>query len=120
MPAYIAPARRALFLAAIALLAACSSKESTAPSKTPDQDPPTDTSTTPPPAPSVDRIELSGDDEIVVTYNGRLQAQAKTAAGQPIEAGITWSSSDVSIASVDAGGNLMAHRAGTVRITASA
>lgn len=118
MHACIASARRAFLLATVALIAACSSSDGTAPVDTPDEDPPTDT--IPTPSPAVASIEITGDEEVVVTYAGHLYAAAKNAQGWPVAAAFVWSSSDPTIASVDGAGNIHANGAGSVRITASA
>ena len=78
MHAYIASARRAFLLTTVALVAACSSNDSTAPVHTPDQDPPADT--IPTPSPAIASIEITGDEEVVVTYAGHLYAAARNVA----------------------------------------
>lgn len=119
MPSYIAPARRALLLAAIATLAACSGDEGTAPTNTPPVGQPQDT-TKLPPASSVQVIQLGGDREVVHTYMGWLQAQPQDAAGRPVTAAVTWSSSDANVVSVDVGGAMIGRAPGKATITARA
>jgi hypothetical protein len=123
MSACIAPARRAFLLAVIALAAACSSDTSTAPTSTPPVGKPPvgqPTDTTSKPAPSVQVIQLAGDQEIVDTYMGWLQAQPKDADGRPMTATVTWSSSDANVATVDAVGAMRGVNPGKAIITAQA
>lgn len=118
MPSYIAPARRAFVLATIALLAACAA-ESTAPTtgKPPVEQP---QDTTSKPAPSVQVIELGGDQEVVHTYMGWLQAQPKDADGHPVAASVSWRSSDAKVVTVDAVGAMIGRNPGKAVITAQA
>ena len=119
MPSCIASARRALLLAAIATLAACSSDQGTAPTNTPPVGQPQDT-TKLPPAGSVQAIQLGGDREVVHTYMGWLQAHPQDAAGRPVTAAVTWRSSDANVVSVDVGGAMIGRNPGKATITASA
>lgn len=119
MPSCIAPARRIALLATIALAAACSPHEGTAPStQTPPVGQPRDTSSRP--APSVQVIQLGGDQEVVHTYMGWLQAQPQDAAGRPVTAAVTYSSSDANVVSVDAVGAMRGVTPGRATITAYA
>ena len=119
MSAYAAPARRAALFAAIAILAACSSDTSTAPNTPPAGKPPVqqpaDTAKQPQ---GVARIELSGDQEVVFSYMGWLQAAPKTADGAPANVAVTWQSSDPTIVEIDAVGGMIGRKVGTVVVTA--
>lgn len=117
MHAYIASARRAFLLATIALVAACSSNDSTAPADGPDQVPPTDT--IPTPSPAVASIDVSGDLEVVATYMGWLQAVPRRADGSPANVTVTWRSSDASVIEVDAVGGMIGRKVGSAEISAS-
>ena len=118
MPSYIAPARRAAMLAAIAILAACASNDSTAPTSKPPVGQPNDTTSAP--APVVTSIRLAGDQEIVHSYMGWLQAQPLDQAGLPIAATVTWSSSDTTIVKVDAAGAMIGRGTGKALVVAQA
>ena len=126
MSAYITTARRAAIAALLVIAAACSSDKTPSapagqPDGKPDGKPPVDTSITPPPpVRSVASIQLSGDREVVHTYMGWLQAKPVDAEGQPMDAAVTWSSSDPSILTVDAVGAMIGKQPGKAIITAQA
>ena len=121
MSAYIAPARRAFLMAVIATVAACSSDTSTAPTgQPPAGQPPVQqpNDTTKAPVPTVGSIRLAGDQEVVHTYMGWLEAQPLDQAGQPIAATVTWRSSDTTIVKVDAVGAMIGRGTGKAIVTA--
>lgn len=96
--------RPAVLLALATTLAACSDNNGTVP------------------GPTVDRIVVSPDGSSVTTIGATAQfsAEARTSAGVPISGlDFTWSSSDPSVATVDADGNALAVSFGEATITAT-
>lgn len=65
-------------------------------------------------------IDITGAEEVVVGYMGQLQATPRTESGGAVSAPVTWATSDAAIVQVDQFGNLTGRGAGTATITASA
>lgn len=72
--------------------------------------------------PQIASIELSSPVDTILVKGGgaSLTAEARTAAGAPVEALFTWASSDPTVASVSDDGAVQAIAAGTATITAAA
>src|SRR5689334_15606508 len=97
------------------VLAACGSDSPASPSTT-------GGGTTPPPTTAISSIELSPTTgELLIGATTKLTAVPRDASGNPLTGrSISWTSSDASIASVDASGVVIGRAPGSATITAAA